>query len=393
VILLSTSVATILAFAGQTSAPAAQAPEKAAGPVSLQQLRDAYSGAQAMRLSGEMQIEYDSGLIGQSNRDEASKLIPVARLAIQADWASPGWGMIDYKGAYAFRGESMPVHFASIGTKLGAYELDHDEETFDGPFDTRELKDPLASTFPFSVMLRGERALPLRAQQLASHPKNEDWNGWSWETQEGKVELWLAADQPQLITVTTMQGDLLAQRVSLQIRSVELEDEADAESFLQRIPTGYEQLDLGLSGDANPEASLIATGAPVPDFEMKNLDGSKFRLSEMRGKTVLLYFWSSREADSLAGLPQLEKLAKEVAVERDDLVILCVNSGDQVAKIQDHWDDARLTLQAVRQSGNGASKRLGVQLYPTSYLISSTGKILYRGMGFDRATLLNYLTK
>jgi len=34
-------------------------------------------------------------------------------------------------------------------------------------------------------------------------------------------------------------------------------------------------------------------GKPAPDFELTALDGGKVRLSEFRGKPVLLSFWAS----------------------------------------------------------------------------------------------------
>jgi cytochrome oxidase Cu insertion factor (SCO1/SenC/PrrC family) len=34
-------------------------------------------------------------------------------------------------------------------------------------------------------------------------------------------------------------------------------------------------------------------GKPAPDFELTALDGGKVRLSELRGKPVLLSFWAA----------------------------------------------------------------------------------------------------
>ncbi|MBI2872190.1 MAG: redoxin domain-containing protein [Chloroflexi bacterium] len=37
----------------------------------------------------------------------------------------------------------------------------------------------------------------------------------------------------------------------------------------------------------------IAIGTPVPDFSLPRLDGSPWRLSELRGKRVALFMWGS----------------------------------------------------------------------------------------------------
>ncbi len=36
---------------------------------------------------------------------------------------------------------------------------------------------------------------------------------------------------------------------------------------------------------------MVATGQPAPDFEAPNQDGAPFRLSSLRGRSVILYFY------------------------------------------------------------------------------------------------------
>jgi peroxiredoxin Q/BCP len=36
---------------------------------------------------------------------------------------------------------------------------------------------------------------------------------------------------------------------------------------------------------------LVTEGAPAPDFELPNDDGETVRLSELRGRPVVLYFY------------------------------------------------------------------------------------------------------
>lgn len=41
------------------------------------------------------------------------------------------------------------------------------------------------------------------------------------------------------------------------------------------------------------EAGGIAVGEVAPDFELENLDGEKVKLSDLKGKKVILNFWAS----------------------------------------------------------------------------------------------------
>jgi hypothetical protein len=80
----------------------------------------------------------------------------------------------------------------------------------------------------------------------------------------------------------------------------------EAEKLLERLATEYADLKepdhqrpLGeiAKGDLEEaraklfEIRYLAIGKPVPDIEGEDLDGNKFKLSEYRGKVVLLNFW------------------------------------------------------------------------------------------------------
>ncbi len=44
---------------------------------------------------------------------------------------------------------------------------------------------------------------------------------------------------------------------------------------------------------ANHQVSALAVGQPVPDFELPALDGQPVRLSDYRGKRLLIFMWAS----------------------------------------------------------------------------------------------------
>jgi len=42
-------------------------------------------------------------------------------------------------------------------------------------------------------------------------------------------------------------------------------------------------------------APVIGPGTPAPDFELPDQDGELFRLSALRGRTIVLYFYPRAE--------------------------------------------------------------------------------------------------
>ncbi len=88
--------------------------------------------------------------------------------------------------------------------------------------------------------------------------------------------------------------------------------------FLRRILLGGTLLVL-----LNSSAWAVRIGAPAPDFTLPDLTGHKITLSSLRGKVVLLNFWSTTCGPCVAEIPALNSLSKEL--RNQGLVVLGVS--------------------------------------------------------------------
>ncbi len=86
-------------------------------------------------------------------------------------------------------------------------------------------------------------------------------------------------------------------------------------------------------------------------------------------------------------MPELQDLWSEVSEQRDDVVFLCVNIGDEKDVINEWWEKDGFTMAAVRQDGSAVSEAFGVMAYPTNYVIGPDGKVAYRDVGWDEAAV------
>lgn len=122
-----------------------------------------------------------------------------------------------------------------------------------------------------------------------------------------------------------------------------------------------------------PARADLRVGSPAPDFSFKDLDGKARRLSDFRGKIVLIDVWGMWCAPCLREAPKLAAVYKNLKQKNFEIVSL--NKGDEleslrkfIAEKQMNWihtrtDEAFLNLYRVNQ-------------YPTYFLLDKEGKII-----------------
>lgn len=62
-----------------------------------------------------------------------------------------------------------------------------------------------------------------------------------------------------------------------------------------------------------PNAGAVRINAPAPAFSLKDLSGRKIDLSSLRGRIVVLNFWSTTCPSCVAELPSLNRLHHDLA--------------------------------------------------------------------------------
>ena len=123
----------------------------------------------------------------------------------------------------------------------------------------------------------------------------------------------------------------------------------------------------------------------APDFELPTLDGSVKKLSDYRGKVVVLNFWTKTCRPCLEEMPALADFAR-VLEKEGDLQLITVSTDESVA-------DARDTLLSVLAmdppfvtfvdtENKFVSEKYGTKLYPETWFIDKEGVIRAR---FDGA--------
>lgn len=82
--------------------------------------------------------------------------------------------------------------------------------------------------------------------------------------------------------------------------------------------------------------SLIMPGVEAPDFEIQLTDGETFKLSDQRGKVVLMNIWATWCGPCVAEMPDINRLAEDY---KDELVVIGVNCGEPEQTVVDFVEE------------------------------------------------------
>lgn len=163
---------------------------------------------------------------------------------------------------------------------------------------------------------------------------------------------------------------------------------------LEELESAYNQLSPNLKiskagCDMKKELDTqktIAPGQLAPDFTTTDINGKPFSLSDLRGKVVLLDFWSSSCVPCRKSNPYLLELYKKY--HDKGLEILCVGDNDNYKSawkkaIEDDGIQAfHHVLRGLKRTSDGfdrsadISVKYAVHFLPTKFLIDREGKII-----------------
>ncbi len=125
------------------------------------------------------------------------------------------------------------------------------------------------------------------------------------------------------------------------------------------------------------EVHYLGNDRLVPDFELRDQDGQTFRMSDMRGRVVVLNFWTVTCGPCIEEMPSLVDLSRIVA-ERDDVELVTISTDrtwDDVRTVIPEGTPLRVLLDPDRAVVRG---RFGSRLYPETWIVDRRGVIRMR---------------
>lgn len=238
------------------------------------------------------------------------------------------------------------------------------------------------------------------AQAVANYPEAERdlarslQQSESEEAAEHLAQVYVAEGKvPQAIDAfalaLALPGQTIAGREKLRTQAGELYKSQHGGSevgfgdlILKRFD-GVAARDAAEQNQLAPRAAVNAAAAAPGDFQLTALDGATHRLSEARGKVVVLDFWATWCGPCLVQHPLLDALRQEFA-NNHNVMFVAVNEDEDVSKVAPFVAEHKWAPTTWLDAGLGPF--LGVDSLPTTLILDASGAVVYRAEGFTPDT-------
>jgi peroxiredoxin len=141
------------------------------------------------------------------------------------------------------------------------------------------------------------------------------------------------------------------------------------------------------------DVPVPSEGSPAPDFALTGISGEKVRLSDFRGRVILLNFWASWCPPCREEIPALLSLDKAMAGKRFRMLAVAIDKGGRDT-IMKFLGREGLNLPVLLDPDGLVAKTYGITGVPETYIIDKTGTIRKKIIGpldWSDVSVIRYL--
>ncbi|NMA69990.1 MAG: TlpA family protein disulfide reductase [Desulfitobacterium sp.] len=119
----------------------------------------------------------------------------------------------------------------------------------------------------------------------------------------------------------------------------------------------------------------LGRGDLAPDFELKSLEDTAYKLSDFKGKNVIVNFWSTGCPPCRQEMPDMEKFYLKYKNEVEILAVNLVQNEKRKADVPDFIKANNITFPVLLDEHSDAARLYNVYWIPASFILDSEGVI------------------
>lgn len=173
------------------------------------------------------------------------------------------------------------------------------------------------------------------------------------------------------------------------ISSSETEPETTLKAEVETAVEAASETELETAAETASETEAKKDLYPAPDFTVYNAENKSVRLSELKGKPVIINFWASWCPPCKGEMPDFEDAYKEYG---DQIQFMMINLTDgaqeTVASASEYIKSQGYTFPIYYDTDISAAMAYGTSSIPASYFIDTDGNLAAYAVGMiDRTAL------
>lgn len=196
---------------------------------------------------------------------------------------------------------------------------------------------------------------------------------------EALMETWVEQNRSEAMgwAQEIKQYDIKLEALSAAVRIWGQAEPREALDWVNQLPEGVEKAAL-LEEVQHPRLEGIAVGEAAPDFTVDTLGGKTLKLSDYRGKYVLLDFWATWCGPCRGETPNLKKVF-ETYGKRENFALIGLSLDPDVEKPKAYLEEngcAWIDGFLGDWGKDKVTKKYGVRGIPAILLIGPDGKVV-----------------
>jgi len=139
-------------------------------------------------------------------------------------------------------------------------------------------------------------------------------------------------------------------------------------------------------------ASVVAVAKikadSAPDFVLKSASGKNVRLSELKGRVVMLNFWATWCGPCAEEIPHLNELHE--SLDPYDFELLGINLDEDQSKAIHLAKKLEVNFPVLFDTEKDVSRSFDIKAMPTTIIIDRSGNIRHVNYGFKNGYIERY---
>lgn len=117
----------------------------------------------------------------------------------------------------------------------------------------------------------------------------------------------------------------------------------------------------------------------APDFALKDPEGRTLRLTDYRGKPVILNFWATWCPPCREEMPSIQRAYE--ALKADGIAVIAINVGEDLGTIEQFLEDEPVDFALPMDTDSKVAQRYPMRGLPATFVIDPQGRLAFSAMG------------